>query len=162
MQFASLFMPMVMKSPGLKPIEAKNAKSSSACVPYSASMRQKPVHRHSERFRNSLIVNSGRHTYAIFCDTAVSHGRGENPSTGCLQLPRGFVELRLEPCVGPEQSRGNDDSSCRPNDRAIFSPSASRTVTAELVVAGWFHSPSKSSPTWAIEDSIGRCGNCDT
>ena len=28
------FMPMVMKSPGLKPIEAQNARSSSACVPY--------------------------------------------------------------------------------------------------------------------------------
>src|SRR5229473_6978976 len=35
------FMPMVMKSPGLKPIEAKNARSSSACVPYLASMCQK-------------------------------------------------------------------------------------------------------------------------
>jgi hypothetical protein len=33
------FMPMVMKSPGLKPIEAENARSSSACVPYLASMR---------------------------------------------------------------------------------------------------------------------------
>jgi hypothetical protein len=32
------FMPMVMKSPGLKPIEAQNARSSSACVPYLASM----------------------------------------------------------------------------------------------------------------------------
>src|ERR1700693_5092343 len=31
------FMPMVMKSPGLKPIEAQNARSSSACVPYLAS-----------------------------------------------------------------------------------------------------------------------------
>jgi len=28
------FMPMVMKSPGLKPIEAQNARSSSACVPF--------------------------------------------------------------------------------------------------------------------------------
>jgi len=32
------FMPMVMKSPGLKPIEAQNARSSSACVPYLASI----------------------------------------------------------------------------------------------------------------------------
>jgi hypothetical protein len=32
-----LFMPMVMKSPGLKPIEAQNARSSSACVPHLAS-----------------------------------------------------------------------------------------------------------------------------
>src|SRR3981189_2840978 len=31
------FMPMVMKSPGLKPIEAQNARSSSACVPYLPS-----------------------------------------------------------------------------------------------------------------------------
>src|ERR1700676_2018352 len=31
------FMPMVMKSPGLKAIEAQNARSSSACVPYLAS-----------------------------------------------------------------------------------------------------------------------------
>jgi hypothetical protein len=38
------FMPMVMKSPGLKPIEAQNARSSSACVPYLASMPQeRPV-----------------------------------------------------------------------------------------------------------------------
>jgi hypothetical protein len=35
------FMPMVMKSPGLKLIEAQNARSSSACVPYLASMRQR-------------------------------------------------------------------------------------------------------------------------
>jgi hypothetical protein len=34
------FMPMVMKSPGLKPIEAQNARSSSACVPYLASIAQ--------------------------------------------------------------------------------------------------------------------------
>src|SRR3981189_1634267 len=34
------FMPMVMKSPGLKPIEAQNARSSSACVPYLATMCQ--------------------------------------------------------------------------------------------------------------------------
>jgi len=33
-------MPMVMKSPGLKPIEAQNARSSSGCVPYLASTRQ--------------------------------------------------------------------------------------------------------------------------
>jgi len=32
----------VMKSPGLKPIEARNARTSSACVPYLASMRQEP------------------------------------------------------------------------------------------------------------------------
>src|SRR5260221_4726847 len=31
------FMPMIMKSPGLKPIESQNARSSSACVPYPAS-----------------------------------------------------------------------------------------------------------------------------
>jgi hypothetical protein len=31
------FMPMVMKSPGLKPIEAQNARSSSGCVSYLAS-----------------------------------------------------------------------------------------------------------------------------
>ena len=30
------FMPIVMKSPGLKPIEAQNARSSSVCVPYLA------------------------------------------------------------------------------------------------------------------------------
>src|SRR6202165_5700476 len=35
------FIPMVMKSPGLKPIEAQNARSSSARVPYLGSMRQK-------------------------------------------------------------------------------------------------------------------------
>jgi hypothetical protein len=28
------FMPMVMKSPGLKPIKVQNARSSSACVPW--------------------------------------------------------------------------------------------------------------------------------
>ena len=28
------FLPIVMKSPGLKPIEAQNARSSSVCVPY--------------------------------------------------------------------------------------------------------------------------------
>jgi len=33
------FMPMVMKSPGLKPIEAKNARSSLACVSYLPSTR---------------------------------------------------------------------------------------------------------------------------
>jgi hypothetical protein len=32
------FMPVVMKSPGLKPIEAQNARSSSACVPHLASL----------------------------------------------------------------------------------------------------------------------------
>jgi len=38
-------MPMVMKSPGLKPIEAQNARSSSACVPYPANMckKQRPL-----------------------------------------------------------------------------------------------------------------------
>jgi hypothetical protein len=35
------FIPMIMKSPGLKPIEAQNARSSSACVPYLATMRHK-------------------------------------------------------------------------------------------------------------------------
>src|ERR1700751_2747508 len=35
------FISMVMKSPGLKPIEAQNARNSSACVPYLATMCQK-------------------------------------------------------------------------------------------------------------------------
>jgi hypothetical protein len=40
------FIPVVMKSPGLKPIEVQNARSSSACVPYLATMRQeRPPHR---------------------------------------------------------------------------------------------------------------------
>jgi hypothetical protein len=34
------FIPIFLKSPGLKPIEAQNARSSSAFVPYLASMRQ--------------------------------------------------------------------------------------------------------------------------
>ena len=36
------FTPMVMKLPGLKPIEAENARSNSARVPHLASMRQMP------------------------------------------------------------------------------------------------------------------------
>jgi hypothetical protein len=40
------FMAMVMKSPGLKPIEAQNARSGSACVPYLASIRQLRTLRH--------------------------------------------------------------------------------------------------------------------
>jgi hypothetical protein len=36
------FIPVVTKSPGLKPIEVQNARSSSACVPYLATMRQEP------------------------------------------------------------------------------------------------------------------------
>src|SRR5664280_1203770 len=46
------FMPMVMKSPGLKPIEAENARSSSACVPYLASMSQ---NRKSARLLDHLV-----------------------------------------------------------------------------------------------------------
>jgi hypothetical protein len=37
----SSFMPKVMKSPGLKPIEAQNARSSSAWVPNLASTHRK-------------------------------------------------------------------------------------------------------------------------
>ena len=38
-QHASRSCLLVMKSPGLKPIEARNARSSSACVPYLAYAR---------------------------------------------------------------------------------------------------------------------------
>jgi hypothetical protein len=53
-------MPMVMKSPGLKPIEAKNARSSSACVPYLASMLPKSVHRHPGALPEDAVRDDGR------------------------------------------------------------------------------------------------------
>src|SRR5450755_3875097 len=36
------FIAVIMKSPGLKPIEVQNARSNSACVPYLATMRHEP------------------------------------------------------------------------------------------------------------------------
>src|ERR1035441_7962872 len=51
------FMPLVMKSPGFKPIEAQNARSSSACVPYLASMRQR---RTFGPGRKRFLHNQGR------------------------------------------------------------------------------------------------------
>src|SRR5664279_70806 len=50
-------MPLVMKSPGFKPIEAQNARSSSACVPYLASMRQR---RTFGPGRKRFLHNQGR------------------------------------------------------------------------------------------------------
>ena len=37
------FIPVVIKSPGLKPIEAQNARSSSAGVPYLAPHARRPL-----------------------------------------------------------------------------------------------------------------------
>lgn len=73
-----LVIPVVMKSPSLKPIEAQNARSSSACVPYRATTR----HERSYPGRTRLARSRSR-------DVA-----GSNPTLKLLQLAARAISVR--------------------------------------------------------------------
>jgi hypothetical protein len=75
------FRTMVMKSPGLKPIEAQNARSSSASVPYPASMRQKQTSNIAGFVKRKTLPEGGELADASNCD--LPHGTSRNADLAC-------------------------------------------------------------------------------
>jgi hypothetical protein len=82
-------MPMVMKSPGLKPIEAQNARSCLACVPCLASIHLRfPLVEPSPNLRFGLMAHRRDNANFGYSDYRVELlCRVENWSAWILQRP---------------------------------------------------------------------------
>src|ERR1700738_704171 len=97
------FMPMVMKSPGLKPIEAQNARSRSARVPYTASQATA-----SAWFSSWACFESGRINQSV--RTAASQvmrsARRRLPARkpNAMAIPQQTIKILGTPVLGEDHA----------------------------------------------------------